>query len=196
MLHEGIVRKRINNFNLERIGARIKSLRHERKLSMRELASRAGVAVSFISRIESGKTSPTIMTLQKILEAMRVPVVSFFSEPDRVPLSDSIVFKRRDMKALEGIDRSWVFAFPSEPDIKAVMTYEEFNPHTQAKELEWHNTDIMGYVISGEFTVEVPKKGEFIARKGDAFYFKAGTEHIAKNMGNTVLKMIVVELTQ
>ena len=40
------------------------------------------------------------------------------------------------------------------------------------------------------------KKGEFVARKGDAFYFKTGTEHIAKNMGDTVLKMIVVELTQ
>ena len=192
----GVLRKRINNFDLTSMGAKIKSLREERKLSMRELASRAGVAVSFISKIESGKTSPTIMTLQKILEAMRVTVVSFFSEPERPSLAESVIFKRKDMKALESIDRTWLFTFPPEPDIKVVMTYEEYNPHTKAKELEWHNNDMMGYVISGEFTVELPGKGEFVAKKGDAFYLKAGTEHIVSNSGDRVLKMLVVELNQ
>jgi len=35
------------------------------------------------------------------------------------------------------------------PDIKAELTYEEYQPHTQAAERETHRGDILGYVISG-----------------------------------------------
>ena len=188
--------KRLNNFDLTTIGAKIKALREERALSMRELASRAGVAVSFISKIEYGKTSPTIMTLQKILEAMRVTVVDFFNDNRKISSTDSIIFKKKNMKVLLGNERQWFFAFPSEPDIKAVMTYEEFQPKTKASELEWHNYDVFGYIIYGEITLEIPERGIFKAQKGDSFYIKAGTEHIARNEGNKVLKMIFVELLQ
>ena len=192
----GALKKKINTFNLSTIGAKIKALRDERDLSMRELASRAGVAVSFISKIESGKTSPTIMTLQKILDAMSVPVVEFFNNNKEICPSNNIIFNRKNMKALQGSDRRWLYAFPPVPDIKAVMTYEEFEPKTKAREVEWHPKDMFGYVLSGELTLDLPDKGKFKAKKGEAFYIKAGTEHIAGNAGDKVLKMIVVELNQ
>ena len=184
---------RINNFDISKVGARLKTLRSERYLSMRELALKANVAVSFISKIESGKTSPTIMTLQKILEALNVTVVEFFSEDLKDKLSDSIVFKQEDMKSLKDEERQWFFAFPAEPEIKVVMTYEEFRPFTQVRELESHLQDICGYIIDGELTLEVPGRNIFKACKGDSFYIKSGIEHIAKNDKNEVLKMIVAQ---
>ena len=189
-------KNKINTFDLSTIGAKIKTLRDERDLSMRELASRAGVAVSFISKIESGKTSPTIMTLQKILEAMRVPVVEFFNNNKGTCPSDNIIFNRKSMKALQGSDRRWLFAFPPVPDIKAVMTYEEYKPKTKAREVEWHPNDVFGYVLSGELTLDITDRGKFKAKKGEAFYIKAGTEHIAGNASDKDLKMIFIELNQ
>ena len=186
--------KKINSFNTSTIGAKIKSLRNERGLSMRELASQAGVAVSFISKIEAGRTSPTIMTLQKILEAMSVPVVEFFNDDKGICPSDNIIFNRKNMKALQGSERRWLFAFPPVHDIKAVMTYEEYEPKTKDREVECHNNDVCGYVLSGELTLDLPEKGELKAKKGDAFYIKAGTEHIAVNTSEKVLKMLFIEL--
>lgn len=188
------MKKKIYKFDTSTIGAKLKALRARRELSMRELAARAGVAVSFISKIESGKTSPTIMTLQKILEALNVEVVEFFSdEPQALP-ADSIVFKRRDMKTLQGDDREWSYAFPALSDIGVVMTFEEFQPKTRVGEWERHNEDVCGYVISGEMTLEIRDRGVFKARKGDAFYLKAGTDHLARNDTERLLKIIFVEL--
>ena len=190
------MKQKINTFDLRIIGAKMKALRQKRDLSMRELASRAGVAVSFISKIESGKTSPTIMTLQKILEAMRVPVVEFFNNNKENCPSDNIIFNRKNMKALQGVDRRWIYAFPPVSEIKAVMTYEEYESKTKSREIEWHPNDIFGYVLSGELTLNVTGRGIFKAKKGNAFYIKAGTEHIAGNTSDKVLKMLVIELNQ
>jgi len=100
------------------------------------------------------------------------------------------------MKALQGNDRGWIYAFPPVSEIKAVMTYEEYEPKTKSREIEWHPNDIFGYVLSGELTLNITDRGIFKAKKGDAFYIKAGTEHIAGNTNEKVLKMLVIELNQ
>lgn len=57
------------------IGDRIKNLRIERKLSLTELAERAGVAKSYLSSIERNlQTNPSIQFLEKISNVLNVPV--------------------------------------------------------------------------------------------------------------------------
>jgi len=57
------------------IGDRIKSLRMERKLSLTELAEKAGVAKSYLSSIERNlQTNPSIQFLEKISSVLNVPV--------------------------------------------------------------------------------------------------------------------------
>jgi transcriptional regulator with XRE-family HTH domain len=186
--------KQIDTFDISRVGARLKALRNKTNLSMRELALKADVAVSFISKIESGKASPTIMTLQKILEALNVSVVEFFSDDQGNKLSDNIVFKKEDMNSLKDEERQWLFAFPAESDIKVVMTYEIFDPYTKVREFERHLQDICGYILEGQLTLEIPGRGIYKAERGDSFYLKSGINHIAKNEKNKVLKMIVVQI--
>lgn len=179
--------------NVKTVGARLKSLRLARGYSMRELAARAGIAVSFLSKIEAGKASPTIMSLQKVLEALDVAVGEFFRDGTQENPADKVVFKREDMKALVEEDRTWLFAFPSHPDLGIELSYEEYKPRTRLVELERHPVDICGYVLAGELTLEIPHRGVFKAGKGDAFYLKAGTEHISRNRGRTTLKMVVAQ---
>ena len=52
------------------------------------------------------------------------------------------------------------------------MTYEEFQPYTQVRELERHTQDICGYIIDGELALEIPGRGLFKAGKGDSLLFK------------------------
>jgi transcriptional regulator with XRE-family HTH domain len=180
--------------DVKAIGDRLKRLRKARGLSMRELAVKADVAASFVSRIEAGKASPTIMTLQKLLEALGVEVVEFFQQKDTLDPAQQVVFKRADMQALSDVDRRWVFSFPSHPEIGVIMTYEEYQPHTDIVEPERHPRDIFGQVVSGELTIEIPGREAFVAKRGDAFFLKANTEHTSRNSGDTVLKMVVVQM--
>jgi len=176
------------------VGAKLKTYRQKCGYTMRGLASQACVTASFISMIESGKTSPTIITLQKILEAMNVSVAEFFSEEKNASISDAVVFRHEDMKLLEDDRLRWLFAFPPEPDIRMVISHEEYMPGTDISEVEWHNNDIGGYVLSGELTIDIPGRGTFTVREGDAFYIKAGVKHIANNRGKEILRMVTTLL--
>lgn len=65
------------------IGERIKSYRMQRKLSLSELAERAGVAKSYISSIERNlQANPSIQFLEKISSVLGVSVNTLLNDED------------------------------------------------------------------------------------------------------------------
>lgn len=64
------------------LGTRLRRLRAEKRLSARELASRAGVSPEYVSRLENGRVSPTVATLTRVMHALGEPVVRAFSDPE------------------------------------------------------------------------------------------------------------------
>ena len=55
------------------VAKNIKRLREEKKLSMDELAKLSGVSKSMLAQIERGEGNPTLSTLWKISNGMKVP---------------------------------------------------------------------------------------------------------------------------
>jgi len=55
-------------------GQRLAVTRGQRGLSQSAVAYRAGLAPSYLSRIETGKIQPTVPTAQKIAGALRIPL--------------------------------------------------------------------------------------------------------------------------
>ena len=64
---------------------RIKELRMERGIAKRELARRAGVALSYLHEIERGNKSPTVRTLTKLASALDVPLAALLEPSSAVP---------------------------------------------------------------------------------------------------------------
>lgn len=175
------------------ISCRLRELREVRNLSLRALAQKAGVAVSFLSKIESGRGSPTLATLLKILEALGITAPEFFAEPNR-QMNDVLIQRQVDMKVLDDGDKFWRYLFPNAPGVKAIMTYEEYRPHTKHVETEQHSADICGLVLVGTLTLEVPGQDAVTVNAGDSFYIRAGTRHAAANRGAKLLRLVVTEL--
>jgi transcriptional regulator with XRE-family HTH domain len=63
---------------LKKLGSRIRKIRTEKKMSQIDLAVRCNFEKATMSRIESGQTNPTALTLQKIGKGLEVPVSEFF----------------------------------------------------------------------------------------------------------------------
>ncbi|EGQ8079027.1 helix-turn-helix domain-containing protein [Vibrio vulnificus] len=61
------------------VGKKIKEIRKKKALTIQELAEVSGVSEGHISRLENGLKSPTISTLEKLANALDVPIVYFFS---------------------------------------------------------------------------------------------------------------------
>lgn len=64
------------------VGNTLKSLRKERKLTLKDLAEKTGVSISFLSQVERGKSSVTLESLKKIADALGVNPSVFFAKDD------------------------------------------------------------------------------------------------------------------
>ncbi|MEO0829329.1 MAG: XRE family transcriptional regulator [Pseudomonadota bacterium] len=65
--------------NLEvAIGREVRSYRHQQNLTVADLASKTGLSIGMLSKIENGNTSASLTTLQMIASALSVPITSLF----------------------------------------------------------------------------------------------------------------------
>lgn len=62
------------------LGSKLRTLRKERDLTQRDLASQAGVSANAISLIERDEISPSVATLQRLAAALNVKMSYFFDE--------------------------------------------------------------------------------------------------------------------
>jgi transcriptional regulator with XRE-family HTH domain len=67
-----------------KLGERIKSLREERKVGVRELGRLVDVSAMHISNIEKGKSSASAEIIQKIAEALRTSPDELLALADQV----------------------------------------------------------------------------------------------------------------
>ena len=66
------------------VAKNIKRLREEKKLSMEELSKLSSVSKSMLAQIERGEGNPTLSTLCKISNGMKVPFDALTVRPERV----------------------------------------------------------------------------------------------------------------
>jgi transcriptional regulator with XRE-family HTH domain len=60
------------------IGNNIKLFRRKEILTLNELSKKTGISPSFLSNIESGLKQPTLLTLEKIANALKINITSLF----------------------------------------------------------------------------------------------------------------------
>ena len=83
------------------IGAKIKRIRLSNQLTLEELANRSELTKGFLSQLERDLTSPSVATLENILEALGTNLKDFFSEDE----DEQIVFSKDDFfENIQGID--------------------------------------------------------------------------------------------
>jgi len=65
------------------IAEALKEWRRVRGLSQRALAERAGMSYPILARLELGQTDPRLSTLEKLAEALGIPVPELFTPPTK-----------------------------------------------------------------------------------------------------------------
>jgi len=80
------------------VGLRIRSLRQQRKLSLRALSESSGLSINAISQIERGEVSPTVSSLDRLADAFEVHITDLF---EREEPTTTLFVKNRDSEALQ-----------------------------------------------------------------------------------------------
>jgi transcriptional regulator with XRE-family HTH domain len=163
-------------------GARLQKLRAKSGVSLREASRKANLSASSLSAIEKGRSSPTLATMQRILQALGTNFADFFGTPAAPDLHP--VFRSDAMATIRDPHRIYTLLFPRREDLRFEALHETLSPREAAPEWETHAFDVGGVLLKGgPVRLEIEGRGEWRIRRGDAFYIKAGEKHRACNEG-------------
>ena len=79
------------------IADRLRNIRELKKLSQGDVAKRSGLYRCYLSRIENGRTIPTIATLEKMARALEIHTYQLFYEGEKSP-EPSVIARGRTHK--------------------------------------------------------------------------------------------------
>lgn len=85
----------------ELLGVRIRELRKAKGIAQEQLAEVLGIEQQYMSRIELGKSYPSLDRLMRIAEELHVPLPSLFDFAHHVP---ETLTPETILKNIEGID--------------------------------------------------------------------------------------------
>lgn len=155
---------------------------------MRELALRSGVSHSTISMIERDAISPTIDTLQAILDALGSRLAEFLSEGQQG--AGSPFYLAADLPEIGNPETiSYRLIGLNHPYRNFQFLKERYAVGADTGEMLSHVAQEAGYVISGrvEVTVGAAKRE---LNPGDSYYFDSREPHRFRNVGRSPAEII------
>ena len=161
------------------IGAKIKRIRLSNQLTLEELANRSELTKGFLSQLERDLTSPSVATLENILEALGTNLKDFFSEDE----DEQIVFSKDDYKI------SYIIPNAQKNEMEPILI--ELKKGKKSMEIDPHDGEEFGYVIHGKITL-MNGDEEYEVKKGETFYLKGNLPHYIVNKHDTLAKVIWV----
>ena len=160
-------------------------------MTLNDLAAVTGYSASLLSRVENGKTVPSIPTLLRLSKALDVDLVSFFKgDGDTTVLS-----KPHQRQRLKGLPHSQeteleILVPPAEGRlIEAFLV--KLGPGGHGGKPLSHEGEELGYVIEGRLELTVAGR-TYVAEPGDSFHFPTNLQHSYRNVGNGTTALIWV----
>lgn len=168
----------------------LRRLREERGLTLEQTAKRSGVSKSMLAQIERGVTSPTISTIWKISNGLKVPFTDLMSRQE----AEVEIIDHRKMGPLlesDGLYRNYPL-FHYAQDRQFEIYYIELDQGARL-DAEPHPRGTQEYVMVFSGTLEVTMDGEsFAVPSGSAIRFQADQPHTYQNSQSPMCRLHMV----
>lgn len=160
----------------EEIGRRIKKVREQQHLTLKNVEAKAGISATHISEIERGKTSPTIGALVRIANALgRDP--AYFIESEELEDVSFVALEDRRKRKLERAEGEYEVLTSSIPSGKIDARLISLAPNSSGTlRTHSHDADESVLVLSGSVRFKVDEE-EYLLGEGDSIYYVAKQEH-------------------
>lgn len=166
------------------IGERLKKLRTNGHLSVRDLASRVGVSASFIYQLEQDKVSPSFSTLRSIAGALNTSVSVLAG--DELPEEWEVVRRDRRRRIVTGEPGVTVelpgFLGPRSKKMQPLIFRLEPGA-SQEGFVYTHEREDLVYLQEGTVEITVGRR-VYAMREGDVAYFMFDRPGTIKNPGD------------
>ena len=182
------------------IGKFIRSQRKLRAWTLQELAGRCNLSVGFLSQVERGISSLSILSLNAICEAFEIPIsdlyANFAGPSDEGGTSEGAseimkVDERSNIQISAGSIR-YQFLSGEFPERKFEIVIGEIPPYYDYP-LAAHEGEEFGYVLEGKLLFTIGKQAHQLLGPGDSYHFLATTPHGYEAANGEAAKILWVQ---
>ena len=172
----------------EHIGRKIKDLRNQNGLTQQELADRTELTKGFISQLERGQVSPSVVTLLDLIECLGTTASDFFkeTEEEQIVFSENGFFEKVDDA---GNQIQWIVPTAQKYQMEPLLV--TLAPHQSLDEDKPHSGEEFGYLMAGRLKLHLGDK-VYQVKSGNSFYYPAKEKHWIENPGSRPAKFIWV----
>jgi transcriptional regulator with XRE-family HTH domain len=160
-----------------RAGPRLRAIRRQRRLTIEEVAARAGLSKGFVSRLERADASVSLSALLRICDILGVTIGSLFDDVHEGPLRGG------DAPALDygGADMEHLMLTPASL-LRFQVVKSVIKPQGGAGEEEytWPGEAEFVHVTEGELELEIEGDSHTLAQ-GDSLTFSPRAPHTYRN---------------
>lgn len=154
-------------------GQKIKQLRTEKSLSLKQLSEQSGVSISMISQIERRNVDPTLTTLYKLCAGLNVSISTLLGADE--PATQIIRREDRKSFAFASSHSQYELLTPTNGgEIEMIMIHLE--PGQEDQQLVQHSGEECGLVLEGEMTIHLNGQSH-VLKEGDSIRFKSTVPH-------------------
>jgi len=172
------------------IGKNLRRLREERRLSLDNVAKLSGVSKSMLGQIERGEVNPTVSTVWKISNGLKISFTQLMSRPE----TDIELIDKSEIEPLvedNGKFRNFpVFPFDSTRRFEMYSLEIDSGGHLNA-EAHPQGTQEFITVFSGEVNININNEN-FVVTTGNSIRFKADSPHGYENTGSGICTLSMV----
>ncbi|CAM1354736.1 helix-turn-helix domain-containing protein [Tenacibaculum halocynthiae] len=177
------------------IGKRIKEIRKKQNITISNLASNAGVSNGLISRIENGRTIPSLPVFLELISALDIDASTFFEGIEKRTGAKYIHVKKEEQQLLEkeveakGFTYFQIFGKSMHAvGFEAVML--TVSPNSKREKVITDAWEFK-YIIKGTCTYLIDTT-EVIVSEGDSLYFNGRLPHVPVNTSDEDCIMLVL----
>jgi len=176
------------------ISSRIKEKRKEKKITLQELATEAGVTKGLISQIENNRTIPSLTVLLGIIKALHVDLNDFFGNLDNKGSNEPVLIKANSLQPFEkeytvGSYYERIMSFKQDGKLIDVILYRQ--EKNAKRGFVSTNAFEYNYMIEGRMQYTIDGK-DYILEEGDSFYYDASRPHLSTCLTETDYTMLVI----
>jgi transcriptional regulator with XRE-family HTH domain len=179
-----------------KIPGRLKQLRNLKKLTLQQLAQKAGCTKSYISQLEKGTSSPSISMLGHLAEALEIPVADLIrdeSDEERgnwhLRKADRRTINYPDGKVTSQLLTKGVFQKKMQPLLSVIEPGGMLN--NSGKMSHPKGAEEFVLVLRGEIEFEIGSKLISLLQ-GDTLYFDGDLPHRWMNIGKETAEVLFV----
>lgn len=175
---------------MEHIGKRIKQIRKNENLSLKELANRIGTTSSFLSQVENNKCMPSLAGLKSIADALNTTISYILDEKTvQEEKTEYILIKKDERKTLKnfGIGLELQFLSYFNKDFMLEPTIHVIQPGlTSGTPPYQHQGQEFIFVLKGIMELTL-KEEKILLNEGDSCCFDSGLEHRFTNVSEDLM---------